>query len=240
MAKTIVITGAGDGLGRALARRFKADGDTVVLLGRTLSKVRAVADELGGDTLAVQCDVGDPQSVRQAFAVIAERHPRVDVLINNAGIFVPFTLAEVTDDQVKAQLDTNLAGPIYVLARGAAAAAWWRAHHQRHQRIGAHQDADAVAIRRHQDRTGVHVRHVEPRAGDRGGPRDRCPRRPDVRRDQDRYELADRRGGPASTRRTPRSVSIRASARSLITGRSPTLFARWSTCPPISISPPSR
>ena len=67
MAKTIVITGAGDGLGRALARRFAKDGETVILLGRTLSKVQAVADEIGAPHLALECDVAQPDSVRAAF-----------------------------------------------------------------------------------------------------------------------------------------------------------------------------
>lgn len=113
VAKTIVVTGAGDGLGRALARRFARDGETVILLGRTLSKVEAVAGELGGPHLALQCDVGDPQSVREAFAEIAARHPKIDVLINNAAVFEPFTVAEVRDEQIQVQLNTNLAGPIY-------------------------------------------------------------------------------------------------------------------------------
>jgi meso-butanediol dehydrogenase / (S,S)-butanediol dehydrogenase / diacetyl reductase len=113
MGKVIVITGAGDGLGRALARRFAADGENVVLLGRTMSKVQAVAEELGAPHFALECDVGKPDTVRAAFAKIAARHPKIDVLINNAGIFVPFTLAEVTDDQITTQIDTNFAGPIY-------------------------------------------------------------------------------------------------------------------------------
>lgn len=113
MAKTIVITGAGDGLGRALARRFAADGDTVVLLGRTLSKVQAVAEEIGAPHLALHCDVADPTSVRDAFAAIAEKHAKVDVLINNAAVYEPFSLGEASDDKIAAQLNTNFAGPIY-------------------------------------------------------------------------------------------------------------------------------
>jgi meso-butanediol dehydrogenase / (S,S)-butanediol dehydrogenase / diacetyl reductase len=118
MARTIVITGAGDGLGRALARRFASDGDTVVLLGRTLAKVEAVAQEIGEQHMAVQCDVGDPGSVRAAFEKIAERHPKIDVLINNAGIFEPFTLAESDDAKVIAMMLTNFGGPIFVTREG--------------------------------------------------------------------------------------------------------------------------
>lgn len=113
MAKTIVITGAGDGLGRALARRFARDGETVILLGRTLSKVEAVAAELGAPHLALQCDVGDPNSVRTAFAAIAAQHERIDVLINNAAVYEPFTLAEARDEQIAMSLMTNVAGPIH-------------------------------------------------------------------------------------------------------------------------------
>ena len=113
MGKTIVITGAGIGLGRALARRFARDGEAVVLLGRTLTKVQAVADELGAPAFAVACDVADPDSVRAAFAAIAERHPRIDVLINNAAVYEPFEVAQARDEQIAAIINTNLAGPIY-------------------------------------------------------------------------------------------------------------------------------
>jgi NAD(P)-dependent dehydrogenase (short-subunit alcohol dehydrogenase family) len=114
MSKVIVITGAGDGLGRALARRFARDGDSVVLLGRTLSKIQAVADEIGAPHFALECDVSQPDSVRSAFAEIARRHPKIDVLINNAAVFVPFDLGEVTDEQVYSLIHINLAGPIFV------------------------------------------------------------------------------------------------------------------------------
>lgn len=113
MGKTVVITGAGAGLGKALATRFASEGETVILLGRTLSKVEAVAAEIGGDAMAVQCDVSNADSVRQAFATIAEKHPKIDVMINNAGIYEPFTVAEATDKQIDSIIATNLTGPIY-------------------------------------------------------------------------------------------------------------------------------
>lgn len=113
MSKVIVITGAGDGLGRALARRFSADGDTVVLLGRTFSKVQAVAQEIGKGTLAVECDVASPESVNAAFSSIAKQHPKIDVLINNAAVYEPFLIAEASDKQIISIIDTNLKGPIF-------------------------------------------------------------------------------------------------------------------------------
>jgi meso-butanediol dehydrogenase / (S,S)-butanediol dehydrogenase / diacetyl reductase len=112
MPKVIVITGAGVGLGRALARRFAADGETVILLGRTQAKVEAAATEIGGRAMAVACDVGSPDSVRAAFAAIAARHPRIDVLINNAALFEPFLIAEASDAQLLDIVGTNLTGPM--------------------------------------------------------------------------------------------------------------------------------
>lgn len=113
MGKTIVITGAGIGLGRAIARRFARDGETVVLLGRTFAKVKELADELGGSALAVECDVGSPDSVRAAFAEIAQVHPKIDVLINNAAVYEPFLVANATDEQIMQPLLSNFAGPIF-------------------------------------------------------------------------------------------------------------------------------
>ena len=112
MGRTIVITGAGDGLGRALARRFARDGETVILLGRTLAKVEAVAAELGAPHFALACDIADPDQVRKAFATIAGRFAHIDALINNAGVFMPFTLAEATDHQVRDLIDINIAGTV--------------------------------------------------------------------------------------------------------------------------------
>ena len=120
MSKIIVITGAAAGLGRALARRFATDGESVILLGRTAEKVRKVAEQIGERALAIGCDVTSPDSVRAAFAQIAERHPHIDVLINNAAVYQPFLIAEATDEQILSSVATNLAGPIFC-ARSAIA-----------------------------------------------------------------------------------------------------------------------
>ena len=113
MGKVIVITGAGVGLGRALARRFAKEGETVILLGRTFSKVQAVAEELGDPHFAIECDVGSAEAVRAAFARIRERHPTIDVLINNAAYYKPMLVREVTDDLIDTMVMSNFVGPIY-------------------------------------------------------------------------------------------------------------------------------
>jgi meso-butanediol dehydrogenase / (S,S)-butanediol dehydrogenase / diacetyl reductase len=112
LPRTIVITGAGIGLGRALGRRFADDGDRVVLLGRTFSKVQAAAAEIGERAMAVDCDVASPASVRAAFMEIALRHPKIDVLINNAAIFEPSRIAEASDEHIMSTLAINLGGTI--------------------------------------------------------------------------------------------------------------------------------
>jgi NAD(P)-dependent dehydrogenase (short-subunit alcohol dehydrogenase family) len=111
--RTIVITGAGAGLGRALANRLAADGNTIVLLARTAAKLEAVAKELSGACYGIPCDVGDPQSVRDAFAVITKQHPEIDVLINNAAIYEPVFVKDASDTQISRAVLTNLAGPIH-------------------------------------------------------------------------------------------------------------------------------
>jgi len=115
MSKVIVITGAGVGLGRALARRFVREGEQVVLLGRTLSKVQNAANEMGEAAIAVQCDVSNPDSVRAAFSEIQKHHPKIDVLINNAAIFEPFLLQNAKDEQILAAISTNIAGPMFTI-----------------------------------------------------------------------------------------------------------------------------
>ena len=81
-AKVIVITGANGGFGRALSQRFADDGDTVIMLGRSLAKVAEVAAAIGPNAWPLECQISDPDSVRAAFATIAARHPRIDVVIN--------------------------------------------------------------------------------------------------------------------------------------------------------------
>ncbi|MFC3172696.1 SDR family oxidoreductase [Novosphingobium bradum] len=111
--KIVVITGAGGGLGRALSRRLASDGDTVVMLGRTLSKLEEVATGIGERAVPIACEITSPDSVRAAFAQIAETFGQIDALINNAGLFQPSTLLEASDELITDAVMTNLAGTAF-------------------------------------------------------------------------------------------------------------------------------
>ena len=82
-SQTIVITGASDGIGAAAARRLSADGNTVVLVGRSAAKTAAVADELGAPYHLA--DFSDLDEVRALADTLAAAYPQIDVLANNAG-----------------------------------------------------------------------------------------------------------------------------------------------------------
>jgi NAD(P)-dependent dehydrogenase (short-subunit alcohol dehydrogenase family) len=81
--RTIVITGSSDGVGAAAARQLAAAGANVVVIGRSVSKTKAIADELGTDYLCA--DFSDLAQVRALAGDLRQRYRRIDVLANNAG-----------------------------------------------------------------------------------------------------------------------------------------------------------
>jgi NAD(P)-dependent dehydrogenase (short-subunit alcohol dehydrogenase family) len=81
--RTIVITGASDGIGVAAARNLAEAGEKVVVVGRSPEKTAAVGAELGADHFV--CDFAELSQVRELAAVLRDRYPRIDVLVNNAG-----------------------------------------------------------------------------------------------------------------------------------------------------------
>ena len=81
--RTIIITGASDGIGAAAARALSAMGDTVVVVGRSPQKTAAIAAELGADYAVA--DFAKLDDVRDLAATLLARYPRIDVLANNAG-----------------------------------------------------------------------------------------------------------------------------------------------------------
>jgi NAD(P)-dependent dehydrogenase (short-subunit alcohol dehydrogenase family) len=83
--RTAVVTGAGRGIGAAIAKALAQHGASVVLIGRNAAPLEAQAGSLGTATLVATADVSDAASVQAAFVKIRERFPRIDILANNAG-----------------------------------------------------------------------------------------------------------------------------------------------------------
>lgn len=83
MTRTIVVSGGGTGIGKAVAARLAADGDQVVVIGRRADVLDTAAKEIGGT--ALPADLSEPAEVERVRAEVAERFGTIDVLINNAG-----------------------------------------------------------------------------------------------------------------------------------------------------------
>jgi NAD(P)-dependent dehydrogenase (short-subunit alcohol dehydrogenase family) len=113
--KVAIVTGAGSGIGKAVAMAFLQEGYRVALAGRRQERLAQLAKEAGASAkqaLTVPTDVRDPAAVRTLFAKTKEAFGRLDVLFNNAGISAGGVLLEdLSYEQWQAVVDTNLTGP---------------------------------------------------------------------------------------------------------------------------------
>src|SRR6476620_5075567 len=108
-----LITGAGRGMGVDLARAALAAGHLVVATGRDPEKVVAAVGE-SERLLAVTLDITDLADAQAAVRAAVDRFGRIDVLVNNAGNFFAGFFEEITPDDFRAQVETNLFGPLNV------------------------------------------------------------------------------------------------------------------------------
>ncbi|MDB6047830.1 MAG: 3-oxoacyl-(acyl-carrier-protein) reductase [Pseudomonas sp.] len=120
--KVALVTGAGSGIGRAVAQALLADGFSVVLAGRRqepLDELVEIARAAGQSAIAVSTDVRDPASVDALFATIEEVYGRLDVAFNNAGINAPAIPVDELDVNLWLNvINTNVTG-VFLCARGA-------------------------------------------------------------------------------------------------------------------------
>ncbi len=117
--RVAVVTGAGSGVGKAIATALLADGFRVALLGRRRQPLEEVSDSAASRALVVPTDVTDADEVTAAFDAVVAAWGRVDVLVNNAGVFGPSgDPDEIPLDDWRRTVDTNLTGT-FLCARAA-------------------------------------------------------------------------------------------------------------------------
>jgi NAD(P)-dependent dehydrogenase (short-subunit alcohol dehydrogenase family) len=116
--RRFVITGAGRGLGRALAITAADRGADVVLLGRSLEALQAVADAIrlrtGRDASVVPCDLAQPDSIKEACRIVLAATPVVDVLVNNGAPWLPGNIDELAETDIVNTVAATVAGTILV------------------------------------------------------------------------------------------------------------------------------
>ncbi len=112
--KTVIVTGAGSGIGAATALRFSDEGASVVLAGRTENKLKKIAAQMDDATTLLQVtDVSDQASVEAMVEAALERFERIDVLVNNAGIAVTGPLREISAEDWRSVMATDVDGVFY-------------------------------------------------------------------------------------------------------------------------------
>ena len=117
--KVALITGAGSGIGRAVALSYCEAGGKVALFGRTESKLETLASQLGeGKSLVIPGRHEDPDDARRAVDAVRDRWGRADLLFNNAGTYHPAEIANTGDEAWSEALASNLTGP-FMMTRAA-------------------------------------------------------------------------------------------------------------------------
>jgi NAD(P)-dependent dehydrogenase (short-subunit alcohol dehydrogenase family) len=120
MSKVAIVTGASSGIGKACALALLADGWQVVLVGRRADALEAAAQAAGAHAVnawAVSCDVSHEDEVAKLFDSVRTKYGRVDLLFNNAGIFLPAsTPGDLSGADWRRSVDVNFNGAFYCLS----------------------------------------------------------------------------------------------------------------------------
>lgn len=117
--RVVLITGAADGIGRGIARRFAQAGCRLALLDVQAAKLDDAAHALGTPLLPIVCDVRDAGQVDAAVRQTVERFGRLDVAVSNAGVYPNTAVVDMAEDEWDFVLETNLKGS-FLVCRAAA------------------------------------------------------------------------------------------------------------------------
>jgi uncharacterized protein len=113
VGRVAVVTGASSGIGAEIARLLAARGDLCILLARRTDRLQALAEELGGE--AETCDVSDRAAVDAVATRVLERHPKIDVLVNNAGIPGRTRFLDGDPELIERLIQINYLGSVWCL-----------------------------------------------------------------------------------------------------------------------------
>jgi 3-oxoacyl-[acyl-carrier protein] reductase len=119
--KVAIVTGSSSGIGKAIALRFGQEGAKVIVAARRYDLCRqtvAQIAEAGGEAFPMQTDVADEHQVERLFAETIHRYQKLDVLVNNAGIFGGRHLAQTTTQAFDEVINTNLRGTFFCCRAG--------------------------------------------------------------------------------------------------------------------------
>jgi ribitol 2-dehydrogenase len=108
--KTVLITGASSGIGKATAKLFAANGAKLALLARSTDRLQAVAKEVGGETIALTCDVTSVDQLQNSVDAAVKRFGKLDVLFANAGLYISGDVADGNPSAWSDLIDTNIKG----------------------------------------------------------------------------------------------------------------------------------
>ena len=114
-----LVTGAAQGIGYACAQALAEDNARLVLADVNASGVEAAAKKLGGDTIGIACDMGNPGAINAMFEQIEAEVGAVSILVNNAGIAIPQDFLETPVENFQKVIDVNLTGVFCAIQRAA-------------------------------------------------------------------------------------------------------------------------